>query len=190
MKRFIFIASLLIGAFAHPALAPSDDSSSETFLGPPNDTFETGYDSPFLPQVRYNTHSNAICCEAGAKCNWYLDKDGSATPFRAFGKTTKGILQGPTGNITSREDSAPTMTSADSDKTYTLRLFASCGYPSANGTGLRGSQILHSMKVHVNPQCKKVAACSYWYQPQRETPCCVQGYVEQCTDCCSPRICG
>ena len=154
-------------------------------------TFETGWDSQFLPEVNYDAVVNAICCTAGLICNWYLDKDG-ASKWLAPGQPS-GLLTGH-GTITSSQAAAPTMSSADQDQTYTLRLFLSCGYKLADGLPKVGGSYNHfrSFKVHVSPICRRVTACHKWFQsPLGGPPCC--NIYDQCPDgeegCCLPLLC-
>ncbi len=180
------IAAGLAGTMLASALA---GDALVTTSSIPDNTFVTGYDSQFLPQLEYDTHSTAICCEAGAQCTWRLERGGT-TRFRALGEASH-ILKGPNGTIRSSTADAPTMTQADGGQTYSMWLNLNCGFaPGAMGLKMVPHvQIMRPFKVYVHPQCRRVTACLKW---SPYGPCCVQ--KEECgaseDGCCTPFMCG
>ncbi len=185
MAKRLGMAAGLVGM---TMLASALAGDAVTTSSIPDNTFITGYDSQFLPQLEYDTHSTAICCEAGAQCTWRLERNGT-TRFRALGDASH-ILKGPNGTIRSSTADAPMMTQADGGQTYSMWLSLNCGFPP----GVMGSkmvphiQIMRPFKVYVSPQCRRVTACLKW---STVAPCCLQ--KQECPEgedgCCDPHMC-
>jgi hypothetical protein len=165
------------------------ESQAVTINGPPDTTFETGYNSAFNPQVRYDTGSTALCCSDGFFCKWVLIKSGASSGFSARG-TSDNTLKGPGGSISGSGADAPIMTMADANSTYELRLNLKCGYAVGPGNAVRvetATWIKH-FRVHVNAGCKRITKCGSWFKPQFGPACC--NGAELCPQgeegCCSP----